>query len=68
MLLTGLLPHWPNATAAQLLFRLQALRVSSLQLPLRLRTFHSLRDITDAAYFAPADCWPAMAYSGHRGI
>jgi hypothetical protein len=66
LLLTGLQQDWPDASTAQLRSMLQALRVSSL--PLRLQTFHALRDITNAAYFADADTWSVMGYPGPRVV
>lgn len=66
LLLTGLQPDWPDASMAELRSVLQALRVSSL--PLRQQTFHALRDITNAAYFAHAGNWSAMGYPGPRVV
>jgi hypothetical protein len=66
LLLTGLQPDWPDASTAQVQVMLQALRVSAL--PLRLQTFHALRDVTNAAYFSHADTWSLMGYPGPRSV
>jgi hypothetical protein len=66
LLLTGLQPDWPDASTPQVQAMLQGLRVSTL--PLRLQTFHALRDITNAAYFADADTWSVMGYPGPRAV
>lgn len=66
LLLTGLQPDWPDATTAQVQVMLQRLRVSGL--PLRQQTFHALRDVTNAAYFADAATWSVMGYPGPRSV
>lgn len=66
LLLTGLQPDWPEASTSQVQVMLQGLRVSSL--PLRLQTFHALRDVTNAAYFADSGTWSVMGYPGPRAV
>ncbi len=60
--LVGLTVDWPLATTAQLQSMLQDLRLSSLAL--RQQTYHALRDLTNAAYFADPGSWPGIGYDG----
>ena len=53
-------------SGAQVQVMLQRLRVSGL--PLRQQTFHALRDVTNAAYFADAATWSVMGYPGPRSV
>lgn len=66
VMLTGLQPDWSGASTAEVQAMLQRLRVSAM--PLRLQTFHALRDLTNAAYFADADTWQVMGYPGPRAV
>lgn len=66
VLLTGLQPDWRSASTAEVQAMLQRLRTSAL--PLRMQTFHALRDLTNAAYFADAGTWQVMGYPGPREV
>jgi hypothetical protein len=66
VMLTGLQPDWPGASTAEVQAMLQRLRRSAL--PLRLQTFHALRDLTNAAYFADARTWSVLGYPGPRAV
>jgi hypothetical protein len=66
LMLAGLQPDWPSASTAEIQTMLQRLRVSAL--PLRQQTFHALRDITNAAYFADAHTWSVIGYPGPRAV
>lgn len=66
LLLTGLQPDWPSASTGEVQAMLQRLRSSAL--PLRQQTFHALRDLTNAAYFADARTWSVMGYPGPREV
>ncbi|MBE0549039.1 MAG: hypothetical protein IH627_15600 [Rubrivivax sp.] len=66
LVLAGLRPDWPQASAAELQAMLQGLRVSSLQL--RQQLYHALRNLTNAAYFADASTWPAIGYPGPNPV
>lgn len=66
LVLVGLRPDWPQASAAELQAMLQGLRVSSLQL--RQQLYHALRNLTNAAYFADAGTWPTIGYPGPNPV
>lgn len=60
--LMGLSAHWDVATVPQIQAALQGLRTSSLAL--RQQTYHALRDLTNAAFYADAEAWKLMGYPG----
>jgi hypothetical protein len=60
--LAGLHTEWQEASVAELSQALQDMRTSSLAL--RQQTYHALRDLTNAAFYASADTWPLLAYPG----
>jgi hypothetical protein len=62
--LFGLVTPWTRATRAEVQQALQTLRTSSLAL--RQQTFHALRDLTNAAYFADKDAAQWLGYPGPR--
>ena len=53
---------WEHATVAQVQAALQSMREASLGL--RQQTYHALRKVTAAAYFADRSTWPALGYPG----
>ena len=61
-LLTGLTTTWDEATVEELQACLQRMRTSSLSL--RQQTYHALRDLTNAAFYADPQAWPLMGYPG----
>jgi hypothetical protein len=61
-LLAGLHTDWPDASIDELALSLQQMRTSSLAL--RQQTYHALRDLTNAAFYASADQWPLLGYPG----
>lgn len=60
--LTGLSPHWPEASVAQVQAALQGMRLSSLAL--KQQAYHALRDLTNAAYFSDPSAWIHLGYPG----
>lgn len=60
--LAGLRRDWPQASVDELQAALQAMRLSSVEL--RQQTYHALRDLTNAAFYADAATWPLMGYPG----
>ncbi len=60
--LMGLSTDWDAASAAQIQAAMQGLRTSSLAL--RQQTYHALRDLTNAAFYADAEAWKLMGYPG----
>ncbi len=58
----GLVPAWRDAGVAELQAALQGLRLSRLSL--RRQTYHALRDLTNAAYYADRSTWAALGYPG----
>ena len=60
--LTGLVADWPLATVVQVQDALQSMRTSRIDL--RKQTYHALRDLTHAAYFAHPDTWVQLGYPG----
>ena len=60
--LAGLLSPWPEATVSDLQQALQGMRTSTLAL--RQQTYHALRDLTNAAYYADFTAWPLLGYPG----
>ena len=61
-LLTGLTTTWDEATVGELQACFQRMRTSSLSL--RQQTYHALRDLTNAAFYADPQAWPLMGYPG----
>ena len=45
---------------------LQDMRTSSLAL--RQQSYHALRDLTNAAFYADPSAWPLLGYSGPREV
>jgi hypothetical protein len=64
--LLGLGVDWSQATVADLRPVMQGLRES--RLALRQQTYHALRDLTNAAYFADASAWGFIGYPGPRSV
>jgi hypothetical protein len=64
--LTGLRPAWPEASVEEISAALTSLRYSSLEL--RQQTYHALRDLTNAAYFADESTWPLLGYPGPQAL
>ena len=60
--LMGLSTEWNVATVPQIQAAMQGLRTSSLAL--RQQTYHALRDLTNAAFYADAEAWKLMGYPG----
>ncbi len=66
LVLAGLRTDWPHASEAELQAMLQGLRTSSLSL--RQQTYHALRNLTNAAYFADAGAWQVIGYPGPNPV
>jgi hypothetical protein len=64
--LTGLTSDWKRASTPELRISLQGLRESRLEL--RQQTYHALRDLTNAAYFADPSTWAFLGYPGPRPV
>ena len=64
--LAGLHAGWRDASVAELQQALQEMRISSLAL--RRQSYHALRDLTNAAYYADPSTWSLMGYPGPRDI
>lgn len=64
--LAGLRPDWSEATLPQLHRALQEMRYSSLAT--RQQIYHSLRELTNAAFFSDPGAWPALGYPGPRAL
>lgn len=64
--LAGLASNWRDAGIAELQAAMQSMRVSSLDL--RQQTYHALRDLICAAYFADARTWPLIGYPGPTAL
>ena len=64
--LASLATDWARAGVAQIQTALQAMRSS--QLALRQQTYHALRDLTHAAYFADSTTWAQLGYPGPTKI
>lgn len=61
-LLAGLHTPWASGTPQEIQVCLQAMRTSSVRI--RQQTYHALRDLTNAAFYADPQAWPLMGYSG----
>jgi hypothetical protein len=64
--IAGLHSDWPDASSADIQQALQGMRTSSLAL--RQQTYHALRDLTNAAYYADPQIWTLLGYPGPRVI
>jgi len=64
--LAGLHHDWTDAPDTEIAEALQGMRVSSLVL--RQQTYHALRDLTNAAYYADPSTWALMGYPGPRAV
>jgi hypothetical protein len=62
--IAGLHSDWPDASSADVQRALQGMRTSSLAL--RQQTYHALRDLTNAAYYADPPIWTLLGYPGPR--
>lgn len=60
--LAGLPTAWNEASVTAIQEALQSMRTSSLAL--REQTYHALRDLTNAAYYADPDTWSLLGYPG----
>jgi hypothetical protein len=65
-LLAGLHADWADASLGELSQVMQEMRTSSLAL--RQQTYHALRDLTNAAFYAGADTWPLLGYPGPTAL
>lgn len=65
-LLTGLGSDWSRAEMPALRQAMQGLRES--RLALRQQAYHALRDLSNGAYFAGPETWPAIGYPGPRAV
>ena len=64
--LAGLHAGWQEASLADVQRSLQDMRTSSLSL--RQQSYHALRDLTNAAFYADPSAWPLLGYSGPREV
>lgn len=64
--LAGLRTGWQEASVADVQRSLQDMRTSSLAL--RQQSYHALRDLTNAAFYADPSAWPLLGYSGPREV
>jgi hypothetical protein len=65
-LLAGLHADWDAASRDELAQAMQGMRTSSLAL--RQQTYHALRDLTNAAFYADAAAWPLLGYPGPAAL
>ena len=61
-LLAGLHADWADATTTELAQAMHQMRTSSLAL--RQQTYHALRDLTNAAFYADSATWSLLGYPG----
>ena len=61
-LLAGLYKPWDEASVAEIQQALQSMRVSPLAL--RQQTYHALRDLTNATFYADPGAWTLLGYPG----
>ncbi len=61
-LFAGLQTEWAKAETAEVQAALQSMRLSGIAL--RQQAYHALRDLTNAAFYAAPDAWPALHYPG----
>lgn len=66
LVLAGLETAWADASVSELQQALQGLRTSSLAL--RQQTYHALRDLTNAAFYADPSSFALLGYPGPREI
>ena len=64
--LTGLAVDWVDASSDDVARALQRLRQSGISL--RLQTYHALRDLCNAAWFADAGTWDLLGYPGPQAV
>lgn len=64
--LVALATDWETASALQIQSGLQAMRTS--RLIIRRQTYHAMRDLTHAAYFADEATWPQLGYPGPANL
>jgi hypothetical protein len=64
--LAGLHHEWSEGADAEIGDALQGMRVSGLAL--RQQSYHALRDLTNAAYYADPQIWSLMGYPGPLDI
>jgi hypothetical protein len=64
--LAGLATPWADASTERVQSALQGLRGSRFSL--RRQTYHALRDLTVASYFAAPDAWALLGYPGPRPL
>ena len=62
LFLAGLRSAWPDAPVTQVQAALQSMRSS--RITLRRQSYHALRDLTHAAYFADSGTWAQLGYPG----
>jgi 16S rRNA G1207 methylase RsmC len=65
-LLAGLHTDWHAASRDELAQAMLDMRTSSLAL--RQQTYHALRDLTNAAFYADATTWPLLGYPGPAAL
>ena len=65
-LLAGLHTDWDVASRDELAQAMQGMRTSSLVL--RQQTYHALRDLTNAAFYADSVTWPLLGYPGPAAL
>lgn len=64
--LAGLSAPWAQASVPEVQQALQQMRVSSMTL--RQQTYHALRDLSNAAWFASEPNWSAIGYPGPQAV
>ncbi len=60
--LTGLASDWDQAALQEVQAALRQMRADPQ--PLRQQTYHALRDLNNAAFFARPEHWPLLGYPG----
>jgi hypothetical protein len=60
--LTGLASDWDQAGLQEVEAALRRMRADPR--PLRQQTYHALRDLNNAAFFAQPENWPLLGYPG----
>ena len=64
--LAGVLRPWPSASVEDIQASLASMRRSSLSL--KLQSYHALRDLTHAAWYADESRWTELGYPGPREL
>ena len=62
----GLHTGWQDASVPEVQRSLQDMRTSSLAL--RQQSYHALRDLTNAAFYADPSAWPLLGYPSPREV